>query len=182
MDELFWERVAQRRARSAARPRWQKLLIALAPPVLVLACYANFRAGDTPATPEPATARSACGYVDPAAISALFDAPGPALEEAAPQRSTAVTVHSCLITAPAGLRLRLDLAVRQGAVNDDALLAMALTNQTVYSVEGTDGVLTAAKRSGNRTYVVTLTGSAAGPVPLPQDKLTTLSTLITDDL
>ncbi|GAB3828215.1 hypothetical protein GCM10027610_012710 [Dactylosporangium cerinum] len=179
---MFWERVAQRRARSAARPRWQKVLIALAPPVLVLACYANFRAGATPAAQKPAAVQSACGYVEPSAVSALFDAPDASLGETPPQRQAATTVHTCVITAPSGLRLQLDLAVRQGAVNDDALLAMALTHQTVYQAEGVDGVLTAAKRSGNVTYVVTLTGSTAGTTPLPEDKLITLSDLVTGNL
>jgi hypothetical protein len=186
VDEMFWERVAQRRARNAARPWWQKLLIALVPVVLGLACVANFRAGDTPAA-KPA-ARSACGYLDPSAVAAALGTPGAALREAPAQRDAAMTVYSCLVTAPAGLRLRLDLAVRQGAVHDEALLAMALTHQAVYSTEGTDGVLTAAKRSGNFTYVVTLTGSAAAgeaspaPVPLAEDELTTLAALVTRKL
>jgi hypothetical protein len=182
MDEMFWERVAQRRARNAARPWWQKLLITLVPVTLGLACAANFRAGDNPAKREQAAAQSACGTVDPSAVSVLFDAPGAALQEAPPQRSTAMTVHSCAVTAPGGLRLQIDLAVRRGAVHDDALLAMALSHQTVYSVEGTDGVLTAAKRSGDLTYLVTLTGSADGPAPLPQDQLTALAALVTDEL
>lgn len=178
----FWERVAERRARNAARPWWQKVLIGLVPVVLVAACYANFRAGDDHGTVEPAAVRSACGYVDLSAVSGLFDAPDASFDEAEPQRLGAATVYSCVITSPAGLRLRLDLGVQQGTVNDTALVAMALTNQKVYTTEGSDGVLTAAKRSGKMMYTVTIIGSASGPAPLPEDKLGTLSTLVTNRL
>ncbi|MGI5240421.1 hypothetical protein [Dactylosporangium sp. CA-139066] len=179
--ELFSERLAARRARNAARPWWQKLLIVLVPCVLGIACYANLHVDDNaPSSSKPAAVHSACGYVDEHGLAALFGSPAPALVEQPRVQTGSVTTYSCLMQSDPAMRLRLDLGVHQGTVGPaDPLLLMALSNQVEYSVDGTDGVLSAAKRSSGTLYSVRLSGSSGTPaVPLTQERLQTLATPI----
>ncbi|MFG2044546.1 hypothetical protein [Dactylosporangium sp. NPDC048998] len=183
--ELFSERLAAQRERNAARPRWQKLLIVLVPFVLGVACYANLRVDDNASSsPKPAAVHSACGYVDERGLAALFDAPAPTLVEQPRVQTGGVTMYSCLIQSDPALRLRLDLGVHRGTVGPhDPLLVMALGNLVEYSVDGTDGVLSAAKRSNGTMYSIRLSGSSGTPAePLTQERLQALAMSITSKL
>ncbi|MET7393814.1 hypothetical protein ABZS66_10010 [Dactylosporangium sp. NPDC005572] len=183
--ELFSERLAAQRERNAARPGWQRLLVVLVPLVLGVACYANLRVDDN-ASPssKPAAVRSACSYVDARGLVALFGSPAPALVEQPRVQTDSVTTYSCLMQSEPALRLRLDLGVHQGSFGPvDPLIVMALSNQVEYSVDGTDGVLRAAKRSTGTLYSISLSGSSGAPaVPLTQERLQALATSITGKL
>lgn len=185
---FFRDRAKAQLARAQARPSWQKRLVALIPVVIFVAVHAAAHAvvhaedGVSSAPPKPAAVRSACGYIDRELISTLFAAPDPTLTEDSRQLGIGFTRYICLVTTEAKVSLRLDLDAYAGtpAPGND-LLALALTHETSYSVEGTDGVLVAAKRSVAILYAVTLTGSS-GAGPAPEDKLVQLAFSVTSAL
>ncbi|MEV4137290.1 hypothetical protein AB0J72_34585 [Dactylosporangium sp. NPDC049742] len=184
--ELLAERVAAARERRKARPAWQKVLITVAAVVLGFACSYNLSVDDNAARPAKPAAevRDACGHVDGRALATLFETPLPAVTERPRVEVGGVVTYSCLVESDPGLRLRLDLSVQHGrARTDDPLFLMSLANQSMYSVDGTDGVLTAAKRQNGSLFGITLTGSSgAPPVPLTEERLRAVAAAVGDTL
>ncbi|WP_344498967.1 hypothetical protein [Dactylosporangium maewongense] len=184
--ELLTERIAAARERRRARPTWQKVLFTVAAVVLGFACSYNLSVDDNAARPSKPAAevRDACGHVDGQALATLFETPLPAVTERPRAEAGGVVTYSCLVESDPGLRLRLDLSVQHGRARaDDPLLLMSVTKQTVYSVDGTDGVLTAAKQSNGTLFGFTLTGSSgAPPVPLTEERLRAVAAAVGDTL
>jgi hypothetical protein len=146
-----------------------------APVALVVVLWFNLRACSDSASDRPPVS-SACAYLRPEDVSAVFKIDNARLVEEAPRDSSGFMTYGCDVRTESPLTLRLDVT-DQGSKPDTPILAMAVSKQAAYATAGTAAELTVVKQVDKKFYVLKLTGSQAG-APVTEGELAVMSSLV----